>query len=74
MSSAQEYYDRLNDLMEDMASDEVDPMDLIFSIVMEYSEELLESEDDKKLKIEYDDKLLVITIEPVDGTNTARLH
>ncbi|ELY5887245.1 hypothetical protein SNN87_001317 [Cronobacter sakazakii] len=74
MSSAQEYYDRLNDLMEDMASDEVDPMDLIFSIVMEYSEELLESEDDKTLKIEYDDKLLVITIEPVDGTNTARLH
>lgn len=38
MSSAQEYYDRLNDLMEDMASDEVDPMDLIFSIVMESSE------------------------------------
>ncbi|ELY4864605.1 hypothetical protein SM107_003969 [Cronobacter sakazakii] len=74
MSSAQEYYDRLNDLMEDMASDEVDPMDLIFSIVMEYSEELLESENDKTLKIEYDDKLLVITIEPVDGTNTARLH
>ncbi|EGT5705091.1 hypothetical protein ACI5DH_000111 [Cronobacter turicensis] len=74
MSSAQEYYDRLNDLMEDMASDEVDPMDLIFSIVMEYSEELLESEEDKTLKIEYDDKLLVITIEPVDGTNTARLH
>ncbi|ELY2818866.1 hypothetical protein SMC58_002760 [Cronobacter dublinensis] len=74
MSSAQEYYDRLNDLMEDMASDEVDPMDLIFSIVMEYSEGLLESEDDKTLKIEYDDKLLVITIEPVDGTNTARLH
>ncbi|ELY4830775.1 hypothetical protein G9X52_10900 [Cronobacter sakazakii] len=74
MSSAQEYYDRLNDLMEDMASDEVDPMDLIFSIVMESSEELLESEEDKTLKIEYDDKLLVITIEPVDGTNTARLH
>lgn len=74
MSSAQEYYDRLNDLMEDMASDEVDPMDLIFSIVMESSEELLESEEDKTLKIEYDDKLLVITIEPVNGTNTARLH
>lgn len=73
MSDLERHIERLSMLMNEMAEDDVDPMDAIFSIVLEYAEDELYDDEDKRLKIEYDDKILVIGIEPLPEP-TERLH
>lgn len=73
MSDLERHIERLSMLMNEMAEDDIDPMDAIFSIVLEYAEDELYDDEDKTLKIEYDDKILVISIELLPEP-TERLH
>lgn len=73
MSDLERHIERLSMLMNEMAEDDIDPMDAIFSIVLEYAEDELYDDEDKTLKIEYDDKILVISIEPLPDP-AERLH
>lgn len=60
--------------MEDMQGDGVDAMNILMNYLMGFVEQMSEGEEDKGLTWQLEDKELVITIEPVYGTNTARLH
>ncbi|EOW6695989.1 hypothetical protein ACOZZY_000309 [Cronobacter sakazakii] len=60
--------------MEDMQGDGVDAMNILMNYLMVFVEQMSEGEEDKSLIWQLEDKELVITIEPVDGTNIARLH
>ncbi|WP_243757392.1 hypothetical protein [Cronobacter sakazakii] len=52
----------------------MDAMNILMNYLMGFVEQMNEGEEDKGLIWQIEDKELVITIEPVDGTNTARLH
>ncbi|NHV08299.1 hypothetical protein G9X43_07865 [Cronobacter turicensis] len=74
MTAEYEYAERFADLMEDMQGDGVDVMNILMNYLMGFVEQMSEGEEDKGLVWQMEDKELVITIEPVDSTNTARLH
>ncbi|EOB9989574.1 hypothetical protein ACI0YF_001793 [Cronobacter sakazakii] len=74
MANEYEYAERFADLMEDMQGDGVDAMNILMNYLMGFVEQATEGDEDKGLIWQLEDKKLVITIEPVDGTNTARLH
>ncbi|EOW6702573.1 hypothetical protein ACOZZZ_002556 [Cronobacter malonaticus] len=57
-----------------MQGDGVDAMNILMNYLMVFVEQMSEGEEDKSLIWQLEDKELVITIEPVDGTNIARLH
>ncbi|MDK1098237.1 hypothetical protein QMT15_02135 [Cronobacter sakazakii] len=57
-----------------MQGDGVDAMNILMNYLMGFVEQMSEGEEDKGLTWQLEDKELVITIEPVYGTNTARLH
>ena len=73
MSDIEKHIERLSMLMNQMAEDDLDPMDAIFGVVLEYAEDLLFEDKDKTLRIEYDDKILVIGIEQLNESSE-RLH
>ncbi|EPC1463933.1 hypothetical protein ACRV4U_000086 [Cronobacter sakazakii] len=74
MTAEYEYAERFADLMEDMQGDGVDAMNILMNYLMGFVEQMSEGEAGKGLIWQMEDKELVITLEPVDGTNTARLH
>ncbi|WP_105693503.1 hypothetical protein [Cronobacter dublinensis] len=74
MTNEYEYAERFADLMEDMQGDGVDAMNILMNYLMGFVEQATEGDGDKGLIWQLEDKELVITIETVDGTNTARLH
>lgn len=74
MTAEYEYAERFADLMEDMQGDGVDAMNILMNYLMGFVEQMSEGEEGKGITWQLEDKELVITIEPVDGTNTARLH
>ncbi|ELY6216454.1 hypothetical protein SNQ30_002019 [Cronobacter sakazakii] len=74
MTAEYEYAERFADLMEDMQGDGVDAMNVLMNYLMGFVEQMSEGEVDKGVIWQLEDKELVISIEPVDGTNTARLH
>ncbi|EOL9006626.1 hypothetical protein ACOZ3Q_000605 [Cronobacter sakazakii] len=74
MTAEYECAERFADLMEDMQGDGVDAMSVLTNYLMGFVEQMSEGEAGKGLIWQMEDKELVITLEPVDGTNTARLH
>ena len=74
MTAEYEYAERFADLMEDMQGDGVDAMNIPMNYLMGFVEQMSAGEEGKGITWQLEDKELVITIEPVDGTNTARLH
>lgn len=71
MSDIDEYMDRLDTLLADAVSDEVDPMYLLLSACLAYLEEELSDEEDQTLAVDFGDVTVVISLEPSED---ARLH
>lgn len=73
-SSENDYVERFSDLMEDAEGDGVDGINIMMNYLMAYVEGICEGEEEQGLIWQLGDKDLVISIEPANKHNTARLH
>ena len=77
MSSADDYADRLHDLLEDMSSDGIDHWDVIFNLMLDYLEATTFADDDKAICVDIGDKTILNRL--IEGgmseeTTAERLH
>ncbi|NCH03875.1 hypothetical protein EHJ06_21370 [Cronobacter malonaticus] len=77
MSTADDYADRLHDLLEDMSSDGIDQWDVIFNLMLDYLEATTFADDDKAVCVDIGNKTILIRLieggVPEEAT-AARLH